>query len=248
MNKAFLPFIFFIFVYAAGVTEISAKASTPRLSDSELEKLAYSESAKYPPGFYRENPDSLIFYEHVSHKPLFTNDKDEALKWSEASGKSSSEPTVLAESRETNKYFEFKRVDPKTGQSILSRVHKSSYYEGCYPYNCPQDNGTEMIGYLKFRPMTQESVKEFVEYLWHIKYLDYSGPRALSSSIRETPEGYTQTVKVLSFGKGDWGLPDSIGLGKEIFYIDKRSGEVRRRFKTIKSIRGRHNPSPKQNS
>ena len=150
LNKFFiLCFPLFCFIQqdivVADENSYSGKGSSSssiNLSDNELVKLAYSKSDKYPPGFYSENPEGNIFYEHMYGERIFTNNKNEALKWSNATGESSSVPTELVESRETNKYFEFIRSYPKASRSsryFLSRVHKSSYYEGRYPYDGLKD-------------------------------------------------------------------------------------------------------------
>lgn len=211
-------------------------------SDEELIKLAYAKGGKYPSGFYRENPEGAIYYED-NRELLFTDSVDAARQRSDASAQASSEPTDFVESRENEKYFEFKRARPG-GPFLLSRVHKAGYYEGCYPYNCSRDGEGETVGYLKFRPLSKERVKEAIEYLWYIKNLDFSGPKVLSSAVTETPEKYILRLEVLWFGKGDWGLNDTIALEEELFHIDKDTGLVRKYSKNLRSLRGEYNSPP----
>ena len=91
------------------------------LTDDELYNLAYSDW-KWPDNFYSEDSlEGSIYYENtVSIKPLgereniwiqlCTDNIDTAREWSELSNNYSSYYRELVSEKETEKYYEFKRI------------------------------------------------------------------------------------------------------------------------------------------
>lgn len=107
-------------------------------TDAEIVNKTYDVSYFFPADFtYEKYSEGSLYYENtVSTRTneavsieLHTNDKAQARAWSETSSKRSSYYRDLVSERETEKYFEFKRVYARYPTDVLlSRVHKSSYF------------------------------------------------------------------------------------------------------------------------
>lgn len=103
--------------------------------EREIVEKAYSKTYMYPAGFnFQQNFDGSLYYENTisirasqtSLVELDTNDKQQAKDWSETSSSTSAYYRELVAERETEKYFEFKRVYSVNAKDvILSRVIKA---------------------------------------------------------------------------------------------------------------------------
>lgn len=211
--------------------------------DREIVEMAYSTTYRYPPGFnVEQNLDGSLYYENTisigtsqtSWIELNTNDKYQAKKWSETSSNRSSYYRDLVAERETEKYFEFKRVySEDTDDVILSRVHKSSYFIPAFDKFHPGNT----IGTLKVSPINKETAKDFIEYLWTSYVIGYDD-KVLEYTATEYSEKVQYNLKSVSVIYGDFGLCDTIQVMNFDFVVDKRSGIVTFEARTIKEIKG----------
>ena len=109
--------------------------------ENRILELAYDNDYLYPEGFYHEliSIGSAYYVNTISITPvserehiwieLSTDDRDEALLWSNKSNENSTVNREIISEKETEKYFEFTRQNIVYGNDVLlSRIHKSSYF------------------------------------------------------------------------------------------------------------------------
>jgi len=216
-------------------------------SDKEILNNAYDSTYSFPKGYYRENNlEGFIYYENtISTRTnekvtiqLHTNDKNQAKAWSELSNKLSSQYRELLQERETEKYFEFKRVELNNPRGILlSRVHKSSYFVptiDANTINYLSDEQTKVgIGILNQRPISIETSKHFIEY-----YLS-NWSKVLETKMLELPNWYQYNIKVTELVKADLRGCDKVKVWEYNYFVHKRTGDVYYDRTFIKELEGK---------
>jgi hypothetical protein len=204
-------------------------------TDTELWGAAYS-SPKYPSDFYVEDRQGgSIYYENslsvkplhereASSIPLCTEDPAQASAWSEASAINYAHYRDSTDWRETEKYYEIKRVYAERPTDIvLSRVHKCSYLDrSCY--DSYQHGDT--LGVFNHRPVTPESVKELLEYLWFTSTYNHGGLNVAHSSGRNVGEKIQHDIYAVEVVFGDYGVYDRISLIQYEYLVDTNSGTI----------------------
>jgi len=211
------------------------------MDDEEIKEKAYSKTYFYPEGFeYQTNPDGSIYYENsvsigtsqTEWIELHTNFKDVAKSWSEISAKNSSYYRELTEERETEKYFEFKRVYiERPTDVLLSRVHKSSYY--IPKFDKFRQSG--ILGTFTQRPVTAESVKTLIEHIWSSGVITMP-EKVLQTNVIKVGNQFQYNMKSAQVSYGDWDICDRIYVNNVDFFVDEKSGEVTYQTKKIKEI------------
>jgi len=217
-------------------------------TEDEIYNLAYS-NYKYPSNFYHD--DSLggsLYYENtISTTPLnnrshssiqlCTNNIDTAKHWSELSSNYSSYYRDLVSQRETEKYFEFKRVySIHPSDVILSRVHKSSYLDrSMYDFFNPGN----VIGVFKKNNFNQNDAKELIEYLWFTENYNNASSKVHRSIIETNNTYYNYYLFEIEITFGDYGMKDSISYIKHTFKININNGEITHEKELIKKIVGK---------
>jgi hypothetical protein len=220
--------------------------------DDRIRELVYS-AYSYPSGFYQEDLyGGYPYYENtISIFPLdgrpdarielCTTDRDQAFAWSESSAVNSSIYYPLIAERETEKYFEFRRIWLDYPEAaLLSRVHKCAYLDrSMYDRHHP----SPVLGIFKKRPLTSGATTELIEYMW------FSGlvgiPRqVLCSRASETSNAFVQTILYTIRLGTEWGMCDEINLKEARFMVAKRSGEITAEDRTVRVIVGRCHPNP----
>ena len=211
--------------------------------EREIIEKAYSKTYMFPDNFnYEKNLNGSLYYENtVSIRTsentwieLDTNDKQQAKDWSEISSTTSAYYRDLVAERETEKYFEFKRVYSVNQRDIiLSRVHKSSYFVPSFDKFRP----TNKIGTLKVNPIDKETTKDFIEYMWTSYLIGYTD-KVLEYSVIENSDNVRYNLKSVNIIYGDWGMCDVIEVKDFDFFIDKQSGEVTFESNKIKELKG----------
>jgi hypothetical protein len=208
---------------------------------------AYSEDYKYPDGFYYESIDSgsIYYVNTVSTKPLVqrehiwielaTNDINEARNWSELSNLYSSQYRNLISERQTEKFFEFKRVSPTNKNDIVFfRAHKKDYF-------IPRLDKFKMIDTVGLIPeavLSTVNKKQLIEYLWSVDAIEHD-TKVIESSILDTINGLKHTIKSIQFVGGDFGLTDIIYLYENVFIINNENGIITMRRRLLEEIFGK---------
>lgn len=217
-------------------------------SDEMYLELAYSQDYLYPEGFYFEKDlNGSVYYENtVSIKPenereniwleLNTSQKSQAKMWSDLSNDYSSVNRLISGENETEKYFEFKRVNVENDNDvILSRVHKTSYFISLHD----RFKELDTIGTYKSES-NSESIKELIEYLWSCGTLGIYD-KVIKSEIEGTETEFEHFIQSLSISYGDWGLYDMISIYDYRFRINKTEGLINVKIQKIKEIQGKFN-------
>ena len=228
----------------------TATFSTIQIEDSEILRVAYS-SFKMPEGFYQEDlQGGAPYYEstlsitplNLRQPPDFelsTNSRQEALAWSESSSVNSAYYRAKVSERETDRYFEFRRVYERNPRDvILSRVHKLSYLDrSMYDFFHP----TPLIGQLNARPINGAAVQSLTEYFWFID--NYAGFRM--QALAAVPDSSSDTVSCvlyhLDFIQGDFGVRDMVSLKRTVNAVSKTNGEIVTRTYTLRNVPGHMN-------
>lgn len=218
--------------------------------DEDILDSVYSDY-KFPKNFYSENLNggniyylntlsikSLSEREHISIE-LCTNDRDIAFNWSELSCTYSSYYRDYVSEKETEKYFEFKRVyNQNPSDIILFRAHKCSYLDrSMYDYFDP---GT-VIGKYNQRPFQKEKITELIEYLVFVRNYNNGSYKVLKSYTLEENNRYVHLIDELIIRYGDWGVSDRIELWGTKYTISKINGNITVTKKLIKTVVGRTN-------
>ena len=157
--------------------------------EDHILELAYSDNYIYPEGFhhvgsaYYVNTLSITPISEREHMwiELNTNDKDEARLWSDKTNEHSSVNREVVHENETDKYFEFERINPNNARDIsYSRVHKTSYFQPVLNHFSKSDT---LIG--KFNgELNLSSVKDLIEYLWDCGTMDKNPQKYWSQILR----------------------------------------------------------------
>jgi len=212
-------------------------------SDNKLRSFAYSGSRGHPE-FYREDASrGHPYYENtISVRTetdkwieLSTGTRDSALAWSEASATSSAYYRDLVSESETEKYYEFRRVySAHPRDVILSRVHKSSYLDRSM---FDRFHPSPVLGVFRPRPIDEANARELIEYMWANSRLVEFG-RPLSRGLVESETGFAEEITYSYTVGGDWGVCDSIVLGRAIVTVDKSTGMITREVEVLREVKG----------
>jgi hypothetical protein len=220
------------------------------VSDEELLNITYAKY-KLPDGFYNEQLlGGNIYYENtVSIKPanqrdgtwteLSTDNKDIARQWSDSSASYSSYYRDIVSEKETEKYYEFRRVySINPSDVLLSRIHKYTYIDrSMFDYNKPGS----IIGIFRKANFNAADVKELIEYLWFVRHYNNGSSKVYSSMTKDQPTEFVHSIYEIWIAYGDWGMRDVIRYIKHTYRINKGDGTISQEEKIIKEIRGSQN-------
>jgi len=221
--------------------------------NDELLEWAYDKNYRYPVGFFLEQgllgstyyENSVSVNKQSPWVEFHTTNKNEARNWSNISNENSSVNRKIVQENETEKFFEFVRVNVVNENDVLlSRVHKSDYF---IPYDGFRFFGSfetlvenKTIG-TYYGMVTLDKVKEFIEYLW-VRGIWNSDSKVIESKISEKNDKFEHHIQSLLIVYGDWGLHDKIYVFNNKFAIDKKAKVftlVER--KLVKEIEGNYN-------
>lgn len=240
-----------------GCDLLTSSDSVPQISepqteftDEELLEYTYS-NYKFPDDFYQEelNDGSIYYVNTVSILPtnerehiwieLCTDDSDQASVWSESSSRNSAYYRELVEEKETEKYYEFRRVySARPNDIVLMRAHKCSYLDRS---SVDRFLHSDTLGVFTQRPITSISVRELCEYLHFNDTYNIANYKPLSSITENRDSTFRQIIYQLSIRYGDFGICDSITLEKVIYTVDKHSGLITISRESVRSILGECN-------
>ena len=211
--------------------------------DDKLRSYAYSRVCAHPE-FYAENQSGgFRYYENTistrteSDKwiELSTDNRDSAYTWSEISAATGAYYRTLESERETEKFFEFRRVySENTSDIMLSRIHKSSYLDrSMYDRYHPSD----ILGIYQVEPIVGSEVQELIEYMWKTcRLVDYGCP--LTRYFTENDSSFEEEIYFSYTIGGDWGICDTIVLGRSIVRVAKVTGDVTLSVEHLREISG----------
>lgn len=209
---------------------------------------AYSSTYFYPADFYSESIDSgsIYYVNTISIKPLdqrepicidlCSNDIAQARTWSELTNANSSQNRKLKGERQTEKYFEFKRVSPINKiDMVLDRVHKKSYFIPLMDRYKPIDTIGQMPGTI----LQSTDIKQYIDYLWSSGTVDWP-TKVIETKLQDTTIGHKYTIKSIILSGGDRGVDDIIHVYRNTFLIYDSNGIIRLEKSLIEDIVGKH--------
>lgn len=215
--------------------------------DSKILELAYDGDYLYPLGFYHgSQSEESIYYENTVSImaldqreniwiELSTNNYNDALLWSDNSNNYSSVNRKIISERETEKFFEFKRQNINYSTDVLfSRVHKTSYFLPIHDkFQIPDTIGI-YNGVLE-----ENSVNEFIEYLWGCGSLGLNHSKVIVSYIAEHPDYIEQYIQSIAIIFGDRGIKDYIFVFDNYLTINKTNRSVILKTFEVKTVKGK---------
>lgn len=240
----------YLFLFLAFLLIISCDPNDPENSTpvNRLLELAYDNSYQYPEGFYHEsNLNTSVYYENtVSIKPmnerehiwieLNTDAREQARTWSNLSNDYSSVTREIVDETETEKYFEFVRVNPQNSNgNLLSRVHRSSYF---IPHH-DKFTSINTVGVYNGE-LAIDKAKELIEYLWDCGSLGLY-EKVVVSKITESENKLEQYIQSLNVVYGDFGIKDIIYVYDNYFQLDTSTRVLSLRRELVNEIEGVRN-------
>jgi len=190
---------------ACGGSGASAPSEHPQVAravpqtDLEIALQIYADSARTPPGFYKE-PAPSVGYTTTFHlknsdiapaaaidpvHELCTSDWNEALGWSESVAASQAAPTDLTATDTIEQYFEFVRTPRSTTlNTVAMRVYRCEFLDRD---DADLARPTGAAGHINKRPLTGGDVRWTLEYLWHFSVYNNVDNAVLKSA--ETGSG-----------------------------------------------------------
>jgi hypothetical protein len=213
------------------------EARQTEFTDADLLYVAYTPGYTGPEGMY-DDAYSPLYYENTvsigeqdyGWRELCTDDYNQAKAWVDSNTDSSQN---LGERQEA-KFFEFLRYHGNPAPTYF-RVHRCAYMN-VYQYDF--FNRTPDRGTFNHRPLTPEAVEELGEYLWYLRWHGIGGFKVLSSFADESPDALQHTLYYATFGGGDWGLCDSIGLVRRITTVNRTTGAIVETDQPIRAVEG----------
>lgn len=243
MRKYLLLLIGFSFIISCDKDD-----TTDSIPEDKFLELVYDNSYLYPEGFYHgSNLIGNVYYENtVSIKPtnerahiwieLNTNDMEQAKTWSDLSNEYSSVERELVDKKETEKYFEFVRVNVQNhNDTLLSRVHRSDYFTSLHD----KFTDIETVGIYNGE-LSIDEVKEMIEYLWDCRTIGLYD-KVVESIISESENKFEYYIQSLYVVYGDFGIKDMIYVYDNHFQLDKSNRILTVNRELIKEMEGKQN-------
>lgn len=138
---------------------------------------------------------------------------------------------------ETDKYFEFKRQNVNYNNDILlSRIHKSSYFQPKLDKFKEPDTVGIYNGGLKI-----DSVKFLIEYLWFNGSVGLGNSKVIKSQINEYDNYYEQYIQSIKIVGGDFNIHDYIYVYENYFKLNKTNRILTIKTNEIQTIEGHEN-------
>lgn len=220
-----------------------------QITDENVLRAVYS-TYRYPASFTREDfSEGSPYYENTISiynmnersnfwRELSTIDRNQAFAWSESSSVHSAYYRSVVSERETEKFFEFRRVWLEHPTDvILSRIHKSTYLDrSMHDRMRPRDTIAVFKGVVD-----RASVKALVEYLWYAENYNTSGAKTLCTAMVEGTESINYFLFHTEVSFGDWGLNDHIAVYRSLFRVLKGTGTVIYTKQFLRAINGKAN-------
>jgi hypothetical protein len=221
----------------------SNEASQAVPSDEEVMAMAYDSTYTVPANFFAdERADttrSFTIYhvkdESISYE-LCSNDYAEAAAWESADNASRSVNGVYVESYENDRYFEFVReLDYPDGVGNItdptspgfSRVFKCSYVNRD---GVDRNLRGGYAGTLNVRPLSEEAIRTFTEYMWQFTFFWPAQKTVLGSFSDERADAYQHTLTLAFVTNRGIDNCDLVEVVDWVFTVDKTDGQVTKGF------------------
>lgn len=246
-------------------TETAGGNSSASLSSVGVNVDAYNDmdilralylNVRTPAGFHSETyPYSDVYYStsHVKSAELLpiahragvaryelsTDDFAEALDWSEQAAILMPMYKQLVDTRETDLYFEFTRVNLNYPQFVhLSRVFKSSAIDR---------SGVDLTqpgtyqGRITLQTLPADRVKMIMEYFWTFSFSNNTGNAVLKSYTTETDTDYIHKMEEAKLITGPLGQCDTVEIFETTYLVEKETGDIWKYQEMTREISSKYN-------
>jgi hypothetical protein len=215
-------------------------------SNDEVLAKAYNSTYQAPDDFYvderADTPGSFSLY-HVKDQSvsfeLCADSYAEAEAWEAADNASRAVNGPMVTSIANNRYFEFIRelAYPDSIGNIsdptspgFARVFKCEYV------NRDGVDRNLLDGYagkLNARPLSEETIKTYSEYMWQFTFFWPARKKVLNSYSTQSADSYSNTLVIaLITNQGD-DRCDLVDVVEWAFSVDKTSGELSKSFRPV---------------
>lgn len=224
------------------VKDVAAKTAT-NVDQSIMQALYFDQ--RTPDDFYQLSFDEANFSSlaHVKNidilvpadrlnlaiYELSSNDFAQALAWSEAAENLLPVYRDLVDTRETDLYFEFTRVNmaaPET--SHFSRVFKLSALDRSGVDRRVAADDRVNLGVMPPSSVTVSQVKAVVEYLWLFSSHNNYGYAVLSSDVQEQANTVVYNMREARLAFAYTASCDRTRLYEVLYVVDKATGSITR--------------------
>ena len=204
---------------------------------------AYDNTYSGPEGFFvdeRAGTTRSYTLHHVKDTSvsyeLCSDDYNEAAAWESADNESRSVNGVYVDSYENDRYFEFIRelaspngigniTDPTSPG--FSRIFKCGYVNRDDVDRNLRDG---YAGTLNLKPLSEEAVRTFVEYMWQFTFFWPAQKAVLESFSNERPDNYRHTLMLSFLTNQGFDKCDLVEVVDWVFTVDKDNGHVTKDF------------------
>ncbi len=212
-------------------------------TDDEILDAVYS-SYKYPENFFKleKHQESGIAYPTFPDGEFNCNNSIEEAEDFLFKYVIKGSDLQIIKSSESEKYFEFHVHSKKNKKAIdIYRIHRCDYLMDLITINSwywDRPTKKECVGKIGSPHPNKDVVKEIVESIWSLSFMQIGGSTVLSSFTVENQTDFTHYIFATGFTERDLGLCDRISLIKYKFSVDKKFGEIYLSIRKIRKIAG----------
>ncbi|HNP66123.1 MAG TPA: hypothetical protein PKH39_19500 [Woeseiaceae bacterium] len=229
-------------------TQSAAVSSVP--DDAEILNKAYDPDYDVPAGFFIDERVETTTRSFTLHHVLdesdsyerCTNDLVTAQAWEQEDNDSRAVNGYFVTSIENDRYFEFVRELDYTQDVGNIGDPTSPGYARVFKCDYADRTGVDrnlLDGYsgrLMAQPMNNDSLREFVEYLWQFRFFNVSRKAVIASYGNQGIAGPTHTLLLALVVNQGSDQCDRVDVVEWRFSFDSTRQEMHREFDTIRSF------------
>ena len=220
------------------------------MTDEEIIDKAYDASFEVPAGFHideRADTSGSFSIYHVKDTTvsyeLCSDNFTEAFSWESADNENRSVNGTYVDSYENEQYFEIIRelsfpdsvgnISDPTSPGF-SRVFKCSYVDRG---GVDRDQRSGFAGTLNARPLTEDSLKALVEYLWQFTFFWPAQKTVLDSYSGDDGDEFEHTLVLALLTSQGTDECDLLEVVEWVFTVDKQSGSISKSYDPLFDFR-----------
>lgn len=211
--------------------------------DEDILAMAYDNTYNVPKGFIlderAETTGSYTIYhvkdESISYE-LCSDDFAEASAWESADNESRSVNGEYVGSYENDRYFEFIRDLDYTGGVGNITDPTSPGFSRVFKCNFVNRDGVDRnvrdgyAGTLNVRPLSEEVIRDFTEYMWQFTFFWPAEKTVLESYSDQQADAYRHTLMLAFVTNQGFNQCDLVEVVNWIFTVEKDNGQVTKEF------------------
>lgn len=230
----------------------STPVARPLPSVSDVLSMVYDNSYSVPDGFFVDDrastPSSYTMHHVLDESGAFercTNDFQQALAWEDTDNASRAVQGRFVGSVETDRYFEFARE--LSYEASIGNINDITSPGFGRVYKCSNTvrDGVDRsqhdgyAGQINARPLTDETVRVFTEYLWQFTFFPTARKKVLESYGEYDANSIERNLLLgFALSGGAQGC-DRIEVVRWTFSADRISGETSKTWQLVDSFDAR---------